>query len=45
MLTLMAQVGDVRIAVTLMTFGATKPSTAPLDEAFTAAVQKVRAGS
>lgn len=45
MLTLMAQVGDVRIAVTLMTFGATEPSTAPLDEAFTAAVQKVRAGS
>lgn len=45
MLTLMAQVGDVRIAVTLMTFGATESSTAPLDEAFTAAVQKVRAGS
>ncbi|MDV6265470.1 DUF5642 family protein [Rhodococcus globerulus] len=45
MLTLMAQVGDVRIAATLMTFGATEPSTAPLDEAFTAAVQKVRAGS
>ncbi|PBC40719.1 hypothetical protein CJ178_03080 [Rhodococcus sp. ACPA4] len=45
MLTLMAQVGDVRIAVTLMTFGATEPPTAPLDEAFTAAVQKVRAGS
>ena len=44
MLTLIAQVGDVRVATTLMTFGAATPSTAPLDQAFTAAVQKVKAG-
>lgn len=44
MLTLMAQIGDVRIAVTLMTFGEGAASTAALDEAFTTAVQKVRAG-
>lgn len=44
MLTLLAQVADVRIAVTLMTFGAGNASTVALDEAFTAAVQKVRAG-
>lgn len=45
MLTLLAQVGDVRVAVTLMTFGSTPPATAPLDEAFTAAVQKVRSAN
>lgn len=44
MLTLIAQVGDVRVATTLMTFGSATPSTAPLDQAFTAAVQKVKAG-
>lgn len=49
MLTLLAQVGDVRIAATLMTFGAANgtgnAATVQLDQAFTAAVQKVRAGS
>ncbi|WP_252858640.1 sensor domain-containing protein [Rhodococcus erythropolis] len=44
MLTLIAQVGDVQVATTLMTFGSATPSTAPLDQAFTAAVQKVKAG-
>lgn len=42
MTTLMAEVGDVRISATMMSFGPDKPEMGPLDEAFTAAVQKVR---
>ncbi|MFD4368267.1 DUF5642 family protein [Rhodococcus sp. NPDC058521] len=42
MTTLMGEVGDVRISATLMSFGSGKPELAPLDEAFTAAVQKVK---
>ncbi|WP_072687687.1 DUF5642 family protein [Rhodococcus marinonascens] len=41
MVTLMAQVGDVRISATFMSFGDTKADTVALDEVFTAAVQKV----
>lgn len=44
MLTLMAQVGDVRIAATYMSFDSEAPDGATLDEVFTAAVQKVEAG-
>lgn len=44
MLTLMAQVGDVRIAATYMSFDSEAPDAATLDEVFTAAVQKVKAG-
>lgn len=44
MLTLMAQVGDVRIAATYMSFGGESTDAATLDEIFTAAVQKVNAG-
>lgn len=42
MLTLIAQVGDVRVSATHMTFGADKPDTATLDQVFTEAVQRVR---
>lgn len=42
MLTLIAQVGDVQISATHMTFGADKPDTAVLDQVFTEAVQRVR---
>ncbi|MGA9870238.1 MAG: sensor domain-containing protein [Rhodococcus sp. (in: high G+C Gram-positive bacteria)] len=44
MLTLMAQVEDVRISATYMSFDANTPDAATLDEVFTAAVQKVKAG-
>nr|WP_296770202.1 sensor domain-containing protein [Rhodococcus sp. (in: high G+C Gram-positive bacteria)] len=44
MLTLMAQVGDVRIAATHMSFDSATPDAETLDELFTAAVQKVKAG-
>lgn len=44
MTTLLAQVGDVRIASTFMTFRDTPPDTATLDEVFTKAVQRVHAG-
>ncbi len=44
MLTLMAQVGDVRIAATYMSFDSAPPDAAALDQLFKAAVQKVRAG-
>lgn len=44
MLTLMAQVGDVRVAATYMSFGDESTDAATLDEVFTAAVQKVNAG-
>ncbi|MGB3370568.1 MAG: sensor domain-containing protein [Rhodococcus sp. (in: high G+C Gram-positive bacteria)] len=44
MLTLMAQVGDVRIAATYMSFDSGSTDAATLDEVFTAAVQKVKAG-
>ncbi|MDJ0391747.1 sensor domain-containing protein [Rhodococcus sp. G-MC3] len=44
MLTLMAQVGGVRIAATHMSFDAATPDAETLDELFTAAVQKVKAG-
>ncbi|MEV0343554.1 sensor domain-containing protein [Nocardia sp. NPDC050713] len=42
MRTLVGQVGDVRIAVTYMTFSDAPPDTAALDELFTTAVRKVR---
>lgn len=42
MQTLLGQVGDVRITVTYMTFGAPKPDTAALNELFTATVLRVR---
>ncbi len=44
MLTLMAQVDDVRIAATFMSFDDSAPDAAVLDELFTTAVQKVNAG-
>ncbi len=44
MLTLLAQVGDVRIAATYMSFEQGAIDGATLDEVFTAAVQKVKAG-
>ncbi|WP_433526348.1 sensor domain-containing protein [Nocardia pseudovaccinii] len=44
MQTLTGQVADVRITVTYMTFGDTKPDAAALDELFTAAVRKVEKG-
>lgn len=44
MLTLMAQVDDVRIAATYMSFDDEALDTATLDEIFTTAVQKVKAG-
>ncbi|MGC0363718.1 hypothetical protein ABH922_001702 [Rhodococcus sp. 27YEA15] len=44
MLTLLAQVDDVRISVTLMTFASVADASAPLDQTFTAAVAKVRKG-
>ncbi|PPJ23485.1 hypothetical protein C5E45_28710 [Nocardia nova] len=40
--TLFAQVGDIRIETTAMTFGADAPDTTGLDQVFTAAVAKVR---
>ncbi|MFE3291561.1 sensor domain-containing protein [Rhodococcus sp. NPDC059234] len=43
MLTLVGQVGDVRVSATYMSFGAGKPDSATLDQVFTEAVQKVRA--
>ncbi len=42
MQTLTAQVGDVRIAVTYMSFSDAKPDTAALDELFTTTVQQVK---
>lgn len=42
MLTLIAQIGDVRVSATHMTFGGDKPDTAALDQVFTEAVQRVR---
>ncbi|WP_442941217.1 DUF5642 family protein [Nocardia sp. NBC_00403] len=42
MQTLTGQVGDVRIAVTYMSFSAVKPDTVALDELFTTAVQRVK---
>ncbi|WP_070378315.1 sensor domain-containing protein [Rhodococcus sp. WMMA185] len=44
MVTLIAQVGDVRVSATFMSFGDTKADTAALDQVFTAAVQKVHNG-
>lgn len=44
MLTLMAQIDDVRIAATYMSFGDGAPDAATLDEIFTSAVLKVKAG-
>ncbi|MFF0814037.1 sensor domain-containing protein [Rhodococcus sp. NPDC003318] len=43
MLRLVAQVDDVRISATYMTFGDGKPDSATLDQLFTEAVQKVNA--
>ncbi|MFZ2178505.1 MAG: DUF5642 family protein [Rhodococcus sp. (in: high G+C Gram-positive bacteria)] len=42
MLTLLAQVGDVRVSATHMSFGDAKADTAALDEVFTAAVLRVQ---
>ncbi|TSD96121.1 sensor domain-containing protein [Skermania sp. ID1734] len=42
MLSLVAQVGDVRITATFMTFGSNRPDTATLDQIFTDVVGKVR---
>ncbi|WP_397517493.1 MULTISPECIES: sensor domain-containing protein [unclassified Rhodococcus (in: high G+C Gram-positive bacteria)] len=42
MITLIAQVGDVRVSATFMSFGDAKADTVALDEVFTAAVQKVQ---
>lgn len=42
MTTLIAEVDDVRISATLMSFGQEKPDMAPLHETFVAAVQKVQ---
>ncbi|MEV6427166.1 sensor domain-containing protein [Nocardia sp. NPDC051463] len=42
MQTLTGQVGDVRIAVTYMSFSDAKPDTAALDKLFTTAVQRVK---
>ncbi|WP_244373310.1 DUF5642 family protein [Rhodococcus sp. ZPP] len=44
MLTLIAQVGDVRVSATFMSFGHATADTSALDDVFTRAVQKVRAG-
>ncbi|WP_238846734.1 sensor domain-containing protein [Nocardia arthritidis] len=44
MQTLAGQLGDVRIIVTYMTFGAGKVDTSTLDSVFTATVMKVRKG-
>ncbi|WP_433685645.1 sensor domain-containing protein [Nocardia sp. CA-119907] len=44
MRTLTGQIGDVRIAVTYMSFSDAKPDTAALDELFTTAVGKVKKG-
>ncbi|MBP2190407.1 sensor domain-containing protein [Nocardia goodfellowii] len=44
MRTLLGQIGDVRITVTYMTFGASKPDTAALDQLFTTTVRQVRKG-
>lgn len=44
MLSLIAQVDDVRITATYMSFGELDPDAATLDQLFTAAVQKVKAG-
>ncbi|MDI9897339.1 DUF5642 family protein [Rhodococcus sp. IEGM 1381] len=44
MLTLMAQIDDVRVAATFMSFGSETPDAMTLDELFTAAVQKVKQG-
>ena len=42
MVTLIAQVGDVRVSATFMSFGDAKADTVALDDVFTAAVQKVQ---
>ncbi|MGB6183120.1 MAG: sensor domain-containing protein [Rhodococcus sp. (in: high G+C Gram-positive bacteria)] len=44
MLSLIAQVDDIRITATNMSFGEMDPDAATLDRLFTAAVQKVQAG-
>ncbi|WP_089243051.1 hypothetical protein [Rhodococcoides kyotonense] len=44
MLTLMAQIDGTRVAATYMSFDDSAPDAATLDELFTAAVQKVKAG-
>ncbi|MEU0501045.1 sensor domain-containing protein [Nocardia sp. NPDC005998] len=44
MQTLTGQIGDVRIAVTYMSFSDAQPDTAALDELFTTAVGKVKKG-
>lgn len=44
MLSLLAQVDDVRVTATYMSFGELTPDSATLDRTFTAAVQKVKAG-
>lgn len=44
MQTLTGQIGDVRIAVTYMSFSDAQPDTAALDELFTMAVGKVKKG-
>uniref|UniRef100_UPI0037CB5BD9 DUF5642 family protein n=1 Tax=Rhodococcus oxybenzonivorans TaxID=1990687 RepID=UPI0037CB5BD9 len=44
MLTLIAQVGDVRVSATFMSFGHATADTSALDDVFTKAVQKVRSG-
>lgn len=41
MLTLIAQVGDVQVVATYMTFGSAKPDAAALDQLFTEAVARV----
>nr|WP_051048124.1 DUF5642 family protein [Rhodococcus sp. AW25M09] len=42
MLTLMAQIDDVRVSATFMSFGSASPDTTTLDQLFTASVQKVK---
>ncbi|NLE79520.1 MAG: DUF5642 family protein [Rhodococcus sp.] len=42
MTTLIASIGDVRVAATMMSFGPSRPNLAPLDETFVSAVQKVQ---
>lgn len=42
MTTLVAAVGDVRVAATMMSFGPSRPNLAPLDATFVTAVQKVQ---
>ncbi|WP_204867680.1 sensor domain-containing protein [Rhodococcoides corynebacterioides] len=44
MLSLLAQVDDVRVTATYMSFGELTPDSTTLDRTFTAAVQKVKAG-